>query len=103
MTAMPLHLGNWGITEAATRAYSEDRRLSRELRGETDWHPEAIDIMSVYGTPLVSLLVSICSGMADVEDENVPGERPAPARPQKTENGLMYVPANGPRVWAVRE
>lgn len=97
--AIPLHLGKWDITQAAARFQSESQRLAREAGKETEWHPETIDTIAVCCTPLVSLLVQLCSGRVEVTNEN--GEHPAPAKPEKRGRELKYIPVNAPRIWTV--
>ncbi|MEX0746184.1 MAG: hypothetical protein WD118_11330 [Phycisphaeraceae bacterium] len=103
LTPLPLHLGNWSLSEALERVRHEavrqslDKGLSRlagRMSGADDAPAEVADQLA----PLLSLLLYLCSQ----PDEIGGGERvPGNPRPKRTKQGWRLFPVDKPLTWDV--
>lgn len=96
LIGQPLHLGNWTITEAVDRVFSE----AKKQPGYT-FTPGLIEKTAEDFNPIISMLLYLCSDSPEIDDARVPGTSPHRAEPKKTKKGLRLFPAPAPRVWAV--
>lgn len=99
---IPLHLGDWTVTEAVDRFVAEGARQSMLLKHQPlSMAPEGIEKISADVNPLLSLLLYLCSEEPEVDDERRPGTSPSKAKATRTRRGWKMFPADTSRVWRV--
>lgn len=99
LIGFPLHLGNWTVAEAVTRACNEASRQSM-LRKSPALHSADTDAeITRQFMPLVSLVLYLCSDQPDLAGAK--GNRPERPRPVRTRHGWRLFPADKPTVWSV--
>lgn len=93
-----LPLGNWAITEAFEHALNA-------VRSKINWPQDKIDaeiaetIKSL--TPIMSVLLYLCSDAPEINDSRVPGLSPSRPHAIKTKKGWKLYPAEKPHYWQV--
>ena len=99
---VPVHIGQWTVTEAIDRMVGESKRQA-DLNNLVK-PPLSMDNVAAVATeinPLISLLLYLCSEEPDIDDERQPGESPHRAKPKKVKGGWRLFPAEKPRIWTV--
>ena len=102
LVRMPVHLipgADLETSVRASRAVSIERLESAggsasDILPATDIQDTARDL-----TPLISLLLYLCSDEPDLVNHRHPWATPANPRPKKTKKGPRLFPADGPSVW----
>lgn len=94
---VPLHIGNWTITEAVDRAVG----VAKKNAPKNNFDADVLDDEFVSGHasqlyPLISLLLYVCSDGVEYRAQNRP-ENPQPKRTRR--KGWKLFPAPHPRVW----
>jgi len=101
LLSVALHLGDWPLVRSIELALAEANRHANQVPGQNPASinaPLVADHLKDDYTPLVSLLLYICS----VAGEIAAGDRrPGNPRPQKTKRGLRIFPAPRVSVWDV--
>lgn len=93
---LPLHLGEWTLSEAVERMEREARTQGM-LRGVPGDSIPALELAPAL-QPLISLLLYLCSANAEIGD----GSRvPKFPESKRTKNGLRLFPADKPTTWDV--
>lgn len=96
LTPVPLHLGAWPISEAASRAVDVSRVHALGMGASI---PSSVDKRTAaVAAPLISLLLYLCSEDAEFGDGPA---RPAKPIPKRTKDGWRLFPADKPRIWEV--
>lgn len=99
-----LHLTAATLSECVERALAESRRQAA-LRGAGGGSPEVAEEiqerLTAALTPIVSVVLYLCSVAADVADLRGRRERPANPVPRKTKKGLRTFPLDGGSTWLV--
>lgn len=99
LIGFPLHLGDWSVAEAVTRACNEAARQAvlrkRPLVRDSSWDVELARVFA----PLVSLVLYLCSDRPDLSGPR--GNRPERPRPVRTRHGWRLFPADKPTIWGV--
>jgi hypothetical protein len=95
---LPVHLGQGGVAEGVAAMM---REASRHLPGRVELPNSEIEGLSHDVSPLVSLLLYLCSQAAEIRDGR--GGQRVPARPQpvKTKKGLRLFAPDRPMPWDV--
>ena len=102
LTLMPLHLGSWTVQESIARSLEESQRQAKRAGVELPVDPgEASGILSQQITPLISMLLYLCSDEPEVDDSREPGRAPSRPRMKKTKKGLKLFPAQRTLYWNV--
>jgi hypothetical protein len=98
LMVLPLHLGQGGVAEGVAAMMREAARYA-PIR--TEPLGAAIEELSDDVSPLVSLLLYLCSQAAEIRDGG--GEKRIPARPKavKTKKGMRLFPPDRPMAWEV--
>jgi hypothetical protein len=95
---LPLHLGRGGVAESVAAMMQESARHT------------PVSVQMPYGlaeeladdvSPLVSLVVYLCSQAAEVRAAGGGDRRPAPPKPVKTKKGVRLFPPDRPKPWEV--
>ncbi|EKO3632387.1 hypothetical protein M3894_002917 [Vibrio metschnikovii] len=96
LVPVPIHIGNWTLTEAVDRAISESKKYT-----EIQFPAETAEKMAenLYG--LVSLVLYVCSEEPEIDDLRTPGEAPSRPQPTKTKKGWKLFPAKKVKIWTV--
>ena len=100
LSPVPLHLGDWDLTQAAARSLSEGSARARAAGGRDIPTAPAMDALADQVAPLLAMLLWLCAGEADVAAEDGSPGLPHRAAPQR--RGRGYIPSGGPKVWTVR-
>jgi hypothetical protein len=103
MLVSMLHLGQWSVEKAVTRALDE-AVLQATMRGtEVPFGIESAALeMAQEMTPLVSIVLYLCSSEPDI-DGRVPGLTPGYPHLRKTKKGFRLFEPEKPRLWRVGE
>ncbi|WP_347990092.1 hypothetical protein [Methylomonas sp. AM2-LC] len=99
---IPVHIGQWTVTEAIDRATAEARKQLKIAK--LDFRlPDMDEVqqLAMSINPLISMLLYLCSDEPDIDDERVLGSSPSRPQPVKTKKGWRLFPAEKPRVWTV--
>jgi hypothetical protein len=99
VTAMPIHLGPWTVTEALDRARQEATKNAPELADMLLDDNELIETAGLM-YPLISLLLYLCADDPDISG-HVPGTYPQHPRPKKVKDGWRLFPPDKPRIWHI--
>jgi hypothetical protein len=93
---LPLHLGQGGVSDGVAAMM---REAARHLPVRAEPPASEIEGLSDDASPLVSLLLYLCSQAAEIRDGG--GGRRVPARPKpvKTKKGLRLFPPERPMPW----
>lgn len=103
LAPLPIHLGDWTLLEALNRVgkaanyhalYSGMTRRAALL----DEHKDQLPIIAKALSPLLSLLLYLCSQAAEIGQG---GERPSNPVPKRTKQGWRLFPAQKTRQWDV--
>ena len=104
----PLWLGDWPITEAMTKSVDNSMNLLRKEKpgatileyANSEGLNSSIAKMAQAVTPIVSVLLYLCSEAPDIEG-HLPGVHISRPMPKKTKKGMRLFPPDKPRVWNV--
>lgn len=103
-----VHIGQWPLPEGLTRFVDEARRqaVARGLMTPSGMYdPVAIADMAQKQadalTPLISLLLYLCSEAPEIDDARQPGHAPSHPHPVKTKRGWRLFPPSQPTIWTV--
>lgn len=96
---VPLHMGNWTVTEAVDRAVSEAAKHAAILKSKLG--EGLVEKMSEQINPLVSIVLYICSEEPEIDNDREPGTSPARPHPKKTKQGWKLFPPDKPKFWSV--
>ena len=103
---IPLHLSKRTLEENIKSVVVEAQKVFAETAdpryanmAPQDDDDQMIARQKELLTPMVSLLLYICSLNAEFRDATGSGRRPARARPTKTKGELRYFPADKPTIW----
>lgn len=98
---VPIHIGQWTLTESVDRAIGEARKQSLNAGIGALLPVELAEKMAAQLYSIVSLLLYICSDEPEIDDERTPGESPKRPQAKRTKQGWRLFPADKPRVWNV--
>ncbi len=96
LTPIPVHIGQWPLSEAISRALDISRLNAASL-----FIPDIEDSESCISDtvgPLVSLLLYLCADDAEIGDG---AKRPSKPSPKRTKQGLRLFPADKTIQWDV--
>jgi hypothetical protein len=93
-----MHLGSWSLQESIEKTAQESRRQAESLKMDFDAPPESTAYLETGFTPLISLLLYICSANSEIGDG---GRKPARPKSKKTKKGIRIFPAPKVSVWDV--
>ncbi|MEA3641754.1 MAG: hypothetical protein VBE63_17715 [Lamprobacter sp.] len=91
LTPVPLHLGAWDLKTALERMADE---ALKHIAGLGFPVPEITPALAPRITPLISLLLYLCSEEADYQ-------RPPAPKPKRTKRGTRLFPPDRPSTWDV--
>jgi len=94
--SVPIHLGQWPLAEALAKTAQEAARNADEL-GLDYILPEEDQVLADY-SPLVSLVLYLCSVNGEIGSD---GQRPARPSVKKTKKGPRLFPPMQPKTWDV--
>lgn len=104
LVPLPLHIGDWTVAEALDRMVAESKRQA-QVAGVVG------DLVSPVGrqleeladavSPLVNLVLYLCSEEPEVVDPRHPGTQPGRPAAKKTKKGWRTFPPPAPTVWEV--
>ena len=100
LIGIPLHMGNWTLTEAVDRALEEAQKQSA-MAGFNLTFRNATEHLSMSLYSLISLVLYLCSDEPEIDDEREPGIHPKRPQAKKTKKGWRLFPANKPRIWTI--
>lgn len=100
-----LHLGPWTIEEACRKAVEEGGKQAERLglSPPSAQQPQLAGAIAQAVTPMVSVLLYLCSKEPDIDHDRVPGTQPRRPQPKKTKKGFRLFPPDKPNVWRVGE
>jgi hypothetical protein len=91
LCGMPLHIGDWTLCEALQRA--------AQTAGIANMVDISADVEQL--TPLISILLYICSDAPEIDNNREPGTSPSRPTPTKTQKGWRLFPPDCPKIWTV--
>ncbi len=97
LSPVPLHMGQWSLSEAIARAVDLATVHSLEL-GVPMSAGDARKEWRSWAEPLLSLLLYLCSSAGDIRGRGVPGN-PVPTKTRR--GGVKLFAADGPKTWDV--
>ncbi len=98
---MPVHLGDWTVTEAVDRTISEASRQAKIAKILFSPGATHVQELATAINPLMSLVLYLCASEPDIEGVTEPGATPGRPTPTKTKKGWrMFVPKK-PKIWSV--
>lgn len=98
---VPLHLGEWSLLDSIQKA-SAVAEMVAESMGVSIIGLEEVTKLSVAAlSPLISILLYICSEKPEIDDNRLPGVSPSLAQPAKTKKGWKLIPRGSARTWNV--
>ncbi len=97
LSPVPLHMGQWPLSEAIARAVDLASVHSLQL-GVPVSAGEARKEWRSWAEPLLSLLLYLCSAVGDISGRGVPGN-PVPTKTRR--GGVKLFAADGPKTWDV--
>lgn len=104
LTSAILHIGPWSVLEAITRMADESHaQAQRRGMAQRERSGEALIGLADVVTPLVSLLLYLCTDPADIVDPRKPGRKPRRTMPTKTRRGPRMLPPTRVTTWQVGE
>ena len=94
---IPIELREESLQECLekTNEITDQSRMAFGLDAESN-HPSAAEL-----SPLLSLLLYLCSDEPEIDEEWEKGSHPSRPQAKKTKRGLMLMPALRPRTWMV--
>jgi hypothetical protein len=95
---LPLHLGQGGLSEGVAAMLRES---ARHLPVSAELPDSAIQELTDDVSPLVSLLLYVCSQAAEIRDSGGSKRVPSHPRPAKTKKGMRLFPPDRPTPWEV--
>lgn len=98
LIGVPMHLGDWTVTEAVDRVMSVAKMESGQ---EQFTAPRVVQDLASGLNPLVSLVLYLCSDEPEIDDARQPGASPSRAVAKKIKKGWQLFPAEKPRTWDV--
>lgn len=81
---------DWEMEEAREREYPIPQ-----------FTPEEIKQTAQHLSPLISILLYLCSEEPEIDDLKQPGLSPSYPKPEKTKKGMRFFPPDKPRIWSV--
>ena len=101
---MILHIGEWTLEEAVAKALNESKIQAQHQGIPTPPLNSAISKrLATFLSPLVSLVLFLCSDEPEIEDRKQPSSLPQRPRPKRTKKGWKLFPAKRPRTWNVAD
>jgi hypothetical protein len=91
-----IFIGPWSLTEAAKRVLEDTKKYTM---GQMTFHPKTTERSVKILSPLLSLVLYLCSENSDISDPN--GDKPLFPKPIKTKKGPKMIPVNSARIWDV--
>ena len=98
LEVLPLHLGQGGVSGAVAAMLRESARYVPIP--EVSMGP-LVDDLTDEVSPLVSLVLYLCSQAAEIRAAGGGTRRPARPKPVKTKKGMRLFPPNRPTPWEV--
>ncbi|MBF0308138.1 MAG: hypothetical protein HQL56_01230 [Magnetococcales bacterium] len=98
-----LHLGNWTVFSAIEMMADTAGGLAAAAGVGLTFKKMDIKGLSDAITPLVSLVLYLCSEEPEIDDSLQPGSKPGRPAPRKTKKGWRLFEAEKVRVWDVGE
>ena len=98
VTAHPIHLGPWPLTEALDRAFQEAKKHGQKHSPAKTYVTEIAPLMQ----PFLSLLLYLCAGEPDIAGQT-PDLYPQHPSPKKVKGGSRLFPPDKPRIWRIGE
>lgn len=95
-----IHLGSWSLLESIKRAAKESLIQVSLSEKEIEIYDISLKIMEKELTPLLSLVLYICSVNGEIGNGRI---RPKNPLPKKTKEGLRVLPPKKAKVWGVGE
>ena len=96
LTPIPIHIGQWTLSEAVARALDVSRVHAAGIGIPVPGESRAT--LTDTAEPLISLLLYLCADDAEIGDGS---RRPANPAPKRTKQGLRMFPADNPTTWDV--
>lgn len=100
--ALPLHMGDWSISEAVDRMISEAARQSGSSVLDMYTADDTREL-TTHINPLVSIVLYLCSEKPEINDLRLPGTWPVRPKPKKTKKGWRLFPPDKHKIWKVGE
>jgi hypothetical protein len=97
LSPVPLHIGQWSLSEAIARAV-DLASVHSLVHGVPAASGDARREWHNWSEPLVSLVLYLCSTTGDISGRGVPGN-PAPVKTRR--GGVKLFAADGPKTWDV--
>ena len=97
---LAMHIGPWSIREGVQKIFDGSKKLAGELN-EPGCKRVDNDVGEIAEalTPLIAIVLYLCSDTAEIEHEHTPGLWPAYPRAKKTRHGWKMFPAPQPTLW----
>ena len=97
-----LDIGSWSIREGVQRAFGYTVEQYHRRNGP-DLGEAGFDSEELAGalTPLVAMILYLCSDTPEIEHAHIPGLRPTRPHPKKTRHGWKLFPPAQVTVWKV--
>ena len=98
LIVIPVHLGQGGVAEGVAAMMRES---ARHQPIPSSVHGDVIEAVSGTVSPLVSLVLYLCSQAAEIRSGSGGGRPPTRAKAVKTKKGMRLFPPEQPRSWEV--
>jgi len=98
LVVMPIHLGKGGVTEGVGAMMKES---ARHFPVTVYTAPGEAERLSSDISPLVSLLLYLCSQAAEIKEAGAGMRAPSHPKPQKTKKGMRIFAPEHPSRWEV--
>lgn len=98
-TPVPLHLVDGGLEGAIENMLSESRKHAGGTQDGLQWTDTNLEALAQEISPLVSLILYLCSVSADYQDDGGQGKEPSRPTPKRTRKGARTFPPAEPTVW----
>jgi hypothetical protein len=95
---MPIHLGKGGVAAGVEAMLKE---AARQFPVSVQTAEGEVEQLSSDVSPLVSLVLYLCSQAAEIKEAGAGKRLPSRPKPQKTKKGMRIFPPNHPTRWEV--
>jgi hypothetical protein len=98
LIVMPIHLGKGGVAQGVEAMFKE---ANRHFPVRVQTSGGEVEQLSSDISPLVSLVLYLCSQAAEIREAGAGKRVPSHPKPQKTKKGMRIFPPNQPSRWEV--
>jgi hypothetical protein len=98
LIVMPIHLGKGGVAEGVAAMLKE---VARQFLVGVQTPDGLVETLSSDLSPLVSLVLYLCSEAADIQESGAGKRVPTRPKPQKTRKGMRIFAPDHPSRWEV--